>query len=119
MHASMSPAAAHAPCTAAIVIFGKSRIRMSLSQYMTCSCSSLPSGVARIAAQCSSPRRISFRSWPDEKCLPAAARITTRTSSSASAESNAALMSSIIWLFCAFAASGRFRVIVAICPSAS
>ena len=38
MHASIRPAAAQLPCTAAIVIFGKSRIRTSLSQYMTCSC---------------------------------------------------------------------------------
>ena len=30
MHASMSPAAEHAPCTAAIVTFGKSRIRTQL-----------------------------------------------------------------------------------------
>ena len=71
--ASISPAALHTPCTAAIVIFGQSRIRTSLSQYMTCSCASLPSGVARIAAQCSSPARISLRSWPAEKCLPSAA----------------------------------------------
>ena len=55
-------AAVQGTCTAAIVILGKSRIRMSLSQYMTCSWSSLPSGVARCAAQCSSPRRISLRS---------------------------------------------------------
>ena len=62
MQASIRPAAEQTPCTAAIVIFGKSRIRMSLSQYMTCSWRSLPSGVDRSAAQCSSPARISFRS---------------------------------------------------------
>jgi hypothetical protein len=60
--ASMSPAALHTPWTAAIVIFGQSRIRTSLSQYITCSCSSLPSGVARFAAHSSSPARISLRS---------------------------------------------------------
>ncbi len=73
MQASMRPAAEHTPWTAAIVIFGKSRMRRSLSQYMTCSCSSLPSGVDRFAAHSSSPARISLRSWPAEKCFPAAA----------------------------------------------
>ena len=46
MHASMSPAAEHVPCTAAIVGLRRSRIFTSLSKYMTCSWRSLPSGVA-------------------------------------------------------------------------
>ena len=37
MHASISPAAEHVPCTAAIVTLRKSRIFTSLSKYMTCS----------------------------------------------------------------------------------
>ena len=119
MHASISPAAEHVPCTAAIVTLRKSRMRTSLSKYMVCSCASLPSGVSRIAAQCSSPASSSFRSWPAEKCLPSAASTTTRTSSSASARSNAASSSSISRLFCALAASGRASVIVAIGPSTS
>ena len=73
------PAAEHVPCTAAIVGLRKSRIFTSLSKYMTCSWRSLPSGVSRIAAQCSSPASSSFRSWPAEKCLPSAASTTTRT----------------------------------------
>ena len=45
MQASISPAAEQVPCTAAIVGLRKSRILTSLSQYMTCSWRSLPSGV--------------------------------------------------------------------------
>ena len=117
MHASMRPAAEHVPCTAAIVTLRKSRMRTSLSKYMSARAASLPSGVSRIAAQCSSPASSSLRSWPAEKCLPSAASTTTRTSASASARSNAASSSSISWLFCAFAASGRSSVIVATGPS--
>ena len=110
MHASISPAAAHAPCTAAIVSLGSRGSARSLSKYMTCSWSSLPSGVAAHRGPLArSPRRISLRSWPAEKCLPSPASTTTRTSSSASARSNAASSSSISCEFCAFAASGRFE----------
>jgi len=66
-----------------------------------------------------SPATSAFRSWPDEKCLPAAARITTRTPSSASARSSAASISSIMVELWALATSGRFMVMVATALSAS
>ena len=58
------------------------------------------------------------RSAPAQKPRPAPVTITTRTASSASERSNAAIMSSIIWVVKAFSRSGRFSVIVAI-PSAT
>jgi hypothetical protein len=60
--ASIRPAAEHVPCTAAIVGLRKSRILTSLSKYIVCSCASLPSGVSRIAAQCSVAASSSLRS---------------------------------------------------------
>ena len=62
MQASISPAAEHTPCTAAMVGLGKSRMRTHLSKYMTCSWCHLPSGVARRAAHGSVPSNSSLRS---------------------------------------------------------
>ena len=91
MQASISPAATHLPCTAAMVGLRKSWMRRQRSTYMTCSWRNLPSGVARIATHSSaaSSPTSALRSWPALKCLPAPARTTTRTSSSASARSKA------------------------------
>ena len=81
----------------------------------------LPSGVSRMRRHLSgspSPMR-DFRSWPDEKCFPAPARITTRTESSASARSKASSISSMSRVSWALAISGRFMVMVATVPSTS
>src|SRR5947209_7094412 len=88
---------------------------------MTCSWRSLPSGVSRICRHGSAAAGSSrpLRSWPAEKCLPLAARITTRTASSASARSNATDSSSSIAVDWALAASARFKVTVATAPSTS
>src|SRR5437870_3119182 len=88
---------------------------------MTCSWRSLPSGVSRMARHGSAAAGSSrpFRSWPDEKCFPAPARITTRTLSSASALSKAASSSSSSAVDWALAALGRFMVTVATAPSTS
>ncbi len=119
MAASISPAATQLPWTAAIVGLRKSWIRRQRSKYIVFSWWNSPSGVSRIATHGSepSPATSAVRSWPDEKCLPAPARITTRTLSSASARSKAASISSISVESCAFATSGRFMVIVATGPS--
>ena len=45
MHASIKPAAEHAPWTAATVGVGRSRIFTSLSKYMTCSWCNFPSSI--------------------------------------------------------------------------
>ncbi len=85
---------------------------------MTFSWYILPSGVSRIRRHLSgseSPMR-AFRSWPDEKCFPAPARITTRTESSASAWSKASSISSMSRVSWALAISGRFMVMVATVP---
>ena len=106
--ASIRPAAEHVPCTAAIVGLRKSRMRTSLSKYMTCSWRSLPSGVSRIAAQCSSPARSSFRSWPAREVLALGARARRpgrRRRRRPGRRRRRARRSSAA--FCAFAASGR------------
>ena len=121
MQASITPAATHLPCTAAMVGLRKSRMRRQRSKYITFSWCHLPSGVSRICRHLSgstSPTS-AFRSCPAEKCLPLAASTTTRTSSSASARSNAASISSIIWVSWALATCGRFMVMVATGPSTS
>ena len=89
----------------------KSWIRRQRSTYMTCSWWNLPSGVSRMATHVVGRPRLptsAFRSCPELKCLPAPARITTRTSSSASARSKAASSASMSALFWALATSGRF-----------
>jgi hypothetical protein len=119
MHASISPAAMHEPCTAAIVGLRKSWMRRHRSKYMTRSWWYLPSGVSRMRRHSSgstSPTK-ALRSCPAEKCFPAAARMTTRTSSSASAREKAASSSSMRVVFWALATSGRFMVMVATAPS--
>ena len=49
MQASITPAAMHLPCTAAMVGFRKSRMRKQRSKYMTFSWWYLPSGVSRMS----------------------------------------------------------------------
>ena len=59
------------------------------------------------------------RSAPAQKPRPAPVTITARTASSASVRSNAAIMSTIIWVVKAFSRSGRLRVMVAMPSSTS
>ena len=73
MAASIRPAATQLPCTAAIVGLRKSWMRRQRSKYIVFSWWNLPSGVSRCATHGSdpSPPTRAFRSWPEEKCLPA------------------------------------------------
>ena len=116
MQASIRPAAEQVPCTAAMVGLRQLRHRSDRSQYMTCSWRHLPSAVARMAAQRSSPAISSLRSWPAEKCRPSAASTMTRTAPSASDSIRAASSSSIMAALSALAASGRAMVTVATGP---
>ena len=120
MAASIRPAATQLPWTAAIVGLRKSWMRRQRSKYIVFSCWNLPSGVSRSATQVGAVAADqALRSWPEEKCLPAPARMTTRTASSASARSKAASISSMSVESCALATSGRFMVMVATAPSVS
>src|SRR3954454_1970737 len=63
--------------------------------------------------------RPALRSWPDEKCLPLACSTMTLTSGSSAAMRHASSRSSSSGMFCAFAASGRLRVMVAMLSATS
>ena len=107
---SMSPAAMHLPCTAAMVGFGMLAPRLRVLEVVPGLPVVVALGAGELVLEVDASSRSPDMSWPAEKCLPLDWNTMTLTSLSASAARQARSSSASTLGLWALAASGRSRV---------